>query len=88
MDLISPGSLSTGLWIWQLTMLTYLGFWVYALIDVLRSEFRGAHERSIWILLILFAPIIGTFLYLSTGRRARRRREFKPDFQNKNNSNS
>lgn len=83
MELISPGSFSTGLWIMQLSMLGYLGFWVYALIDVLRNEFRGAHERLMWVLIILFAPIIGTFLYLSMGRRSRKRRAFKPDFHSK-----
>ncbi|WP_297337338.1 PLDc N-terminal domain-containing protein [Algoriphagus sp.] len=83
MELISPSSFSTGLLIWQLAMLVYLGFWVYALLEVLRNEFRGAHERLMWILIILFAPIIGTFLYLSMGRRARKRRKFNPDFNSK-----
>ena len=83
MEIISPGSLSTGLWIWQLSMLVYLGFWIYALADVWRNEFRGTHERLMWILIILFAPIIGTFLYLSMRRRSRKRRDFKPDFNTK-----
>lgn len=77
MDLIVPGN---GLFLWQFVGLVYLGFWVYALIDCLSNEFRGPHQKLIWILLILFAQIIGTFLYLSMSRSTKMKRAFKPDF--------
>ncbi len=77
MDLIAPNNV---LLVVQLTSLVYLGFWVYALIDCVRNEFRGQHQKLIWVILILFAPVIGTFLYLSMGRRTRERRRFSPDF--------
>lgn len=72
MDLISP---SSGLIFWQLFGLIYLGFWIYALVDLVRSEFRNSHDKLIWLLLILFAPVIGTFLYLSMGKRSKRKFE-------------
>ncbi len=40
MDLIAP---SNGLIFWQLSGLIYFGFWIYALIDCLRSDFLGSH---------------------------------------------
>lgn len=77
MDLIAP---SNGLIFWQLTGLIYLGFWVYALIDCLRSDFRASHQQLIWIILIVFAPMVGIFLYLSMSRRTKEKRRFQPDF--------
>ena len=83
MDLIAP---SHGLIFWQLSALVYLGFWVYALVDCLRNDFRGPNQKLIWILLILFAQIIGTFLYLSMSRSTKVKRTFKPDFSKISNS--
>lgn len=80
MDLIIPGY---GLILWQLSGLIYLAFWVYALVDCVKSEFRGLNQKLIWLILILFAPIIGTFLYLSMNRRTKEKRRFQPDFNSK-----
>ncbi|MDP2041374.1 MAG: PLD nuclease N-terminal domain-containing protein [Algoriphagus sp.] len=77
MDLITPGH---GLLFWQLSGLFYLGFWVYALFDCVRNEFRGPNQKLIWIILLLFAPVIGTFLYLSMSRSSKEKRRFDPDF--------
>lgn len=44
MELITPES---GLLIWQLSGLFYLGFWAYALFDCVRNEFRGSHQKLI-----------------------------------------
>ena len=79
MDLVTHGY---GLLIWQLSGLVYIGFWVYALFDSLKSDFRGPNQKLIWIILILFAPMIDTFLYLSMSRRSKERRKFDPDFKN------
>jgi hypothetical protein len=38
-----------------------------ALIDILRSEFSG-NNKLIWILVVLFFPLIGTILYFLIGR--------------------
>jgi hypothetical protein len=77
MDLIAP---SNGLIFWQLTGLIYLGFWVYALIDCVKNEFRGPNQKLIWLILILFSPVIGTFLYLGMSKRTMEKRRFQPDF--------
>lgn len=74
----------TNLWIWQgISMMlgfSLFAFWVYALVDVLQSEFRFPHEKLIWVLIILVLPPIGTFLYLTNSRTSKKRRKFEPDF--------
>lgn len=78
MDLIVPGF---GLLIWQLSGLVYLGFWVYAILDCLKNDFQGPNQKLIW--LILFAPIVGIFLYLGMSRRKKEKTSFQPDFNKK-----
>lgn len=77
MDLIVPRN---GIILWQLSALLYLGFWVYAVIDMIRSDFKDSQTKLIWALLIVFVPIIGTFIYLSMNRRTKKGfRRFEPD---------
>ena len=88
MDLISPGN---GLVYWQtatfLVMVGYFSFWVYALIDLIRADFKEQHMQLIWALMILFVPVIGTFLYLSMNRRTKRGfRKFTPTFSSQQNT--
>lgn len=82
MDLIAP---SNELFAWQigsfLVMAGYFGFTIYALVDMIRSDFREHHMKLIWTMLILMVPVIGTFLYLSMSRRTKQNfRRFNPDF--------
>lgn len=78
MDLIIP---SNGLIFWQLVPVVYFGFWVYALIDCLRSDFRKPNQQLVWVTLIVFVPMVGTFLYLSMNRSTKEKRRFQPDFK-------
>lgn len=88
MDLISSGN---GLVYWQtatfLVMIGYFTFWVYALIDMVRTDFKEQHMKLIWALMILFVPVIGTFLYLSMNRRTKNHfRKFNPEFASNHTS--
>ena len=80
MDLVTPGY---GLLIWQLSGLLYLGFWAFALVDCLRNEFRGPNQKLIWLMLILFAPVIGIILYFSMSSATKEKRKFQPDLKQK-----
>ncbi|MBF0558856.1 MAG: PLDc_N domain-containing protein [Nitrospirae bacterium] len=42
--------------------------WIVGLIDILKSSFAGSN-KLIWILVVLFLPILGTILYWSIGRK-------------------
>jgi hypothetical protein len=44
--------------------------WFWALIDCLKSNFSGSN-KLIWILLIIFLPVLGPILYLLIGRGQR-----------------
>lgn len=45
--------------------------WIYALVDLFKSSFEGTH-KLIWVLVILFLPIIGSILYISIGRKQKK----------------
>lgn len=40
----------------------------FALVDVLRSDFKDGTTKLIWVILILFAPFLGPLLYFAIGR--------------------
>ncbi len=42
--------------------------WVIALVDILKSNFRN-DNKLIWILVVVFLPIIGAVLYFIIGRK-------------------
>ncbi len=41
---------------------------IIALIDILRSEFKG-NDKIIWVILVLFFNLIGTLLYFMIGTK-------------------
>lgn len=45
--------------------------WLWALIDVLRSDFKDGVTKVIWLIAIIFVPFLGAILYLLLGRRQR-----------------
>ncbi|MBW1294054.1 PLDc N-terminal domain-containing protein [Aquimarina litoralis] len=61
---------SIGLFIWQLIILLSIGLWIYCLIDILRNRFENNH-KLIWILVVIFIPLIGSIFYLFIGKKKR-----------------
>jgi len=51
----------------SLIMLAAFVFWIWALIDILRSEFTGSN-KLIWLLAVIMVPMIGMILYWFIGR--------------------
>jgi len=47
--------------------------WIIALIDILRSEFRG-NDKVVWVLVVIFFPFLGSILYFIIGRSGKIRR--------------
>lgn len=33
--------------------------WVSALIDILKSDFRGGSDKIVWLLVVVFLPLLG-----------------------------
>ena len=63
-------SFSFGLMIWQIILFVSFFFWLFCVIDVLRNSFNG-NDKLVWILVLLFVPILGPFLYFFIGRKKR-----------------
>jgi hypothetical protein len=43
--------------------------WLWALVDLLSSDFASSTNKLIWVAVILFLPILGAILYLLIGRK-------------------
>ena len=41
---------------------------LWALIDLLRSNFKNSTEKLVWAVVIIFVPVLGPLLYLLIGR--------------------
>ena len=41
---------------------------IIALVDIIKSEFKGSNDKLIWVLIVLFTCIIGAVLYYFIGR--------------------
>jgi hypothetical protein len=39
-----------------------------ALVDILRSNFSKAENKIIWVLIVIFLPLLGSILYFIMGR--------------------
>ena len=44
--------------------------YIYILIDILKHEFTG-YNKIIWILVLIFFPVLGAILYLVFGKSQR-----------------
>jgi heme/copper-type cytochrome/quinol oxidase subunit 2 len=54
-----------------LSLVTFVP-WLFALIDVLRSEFTE-NNKLIWLLTVVFVPVVGWLAYFTIGRSQKRR---------------
>jgi beta-lactamase regulating signal transducer with metallopeptidase domain len=68
MELLTP---SEGLIIWSVLPVASLVLMVIALMNVLRSDFKDSASKLIWVIVILFIPLVGSILYFSIGRKQR-----------------
>ncbi|MBT28515.1 MAG: transcriptional regulator [Thalassobius sp.] len=59
MDIISPGS---GLLIWPMLLACHVLLILVASFNLLKVKFTDAN-KLIWLVIILFAPIVGSILY-------------------------
>ncbi|MFD2248538.1 PLDc N-terminal domain-containing protein [Pontibacter ruber] len=60
-----------------LLILLFLGIptilWLWALIDLLNSDFEKGIDKLIWLVVIVFIPLLGALLYLLFGRKQKAR---------------
>jgi hypothetical protein len=53
-----------------LPLLSFFALWLIALVDVLRNEFTG-NNKIVWLLTVIFVPLIGAIAYFFIGRKQR-----------------
>lgn len=58
--------------LWTSLTLLCLAFWVTCLIDILKSDFAEINLKLIWILIVIFLPILGSILYFIIGRKQKK----------------
>lgn len=39
-----------------------------ALVDIIRSDFRDSNTKLIWVIIVIFVPVLGSLLYFILGR--------------------
>ncbi|MVM31830.1 hypothetical protein GO755_17410 [Spirosoma sp. HMF4905] len=44
---------------------------IIALVDIIRSEFKGTNDKLIWVIIVLFLNFLGALLYFFIGRNQR-----------------
>jgi len=65
---MESGFLDIGLIIATILFLSFLTFWILALIRIIKNDFPGENEKLIWALIVIFLPFIGTIIYFAVGR--------------------
>lgn len=48
-------------------------FWVMMLVDVIQRKFKDPNEKLIWILVIIFAHIVGALIYYFLVKRTHKK---------------
>ena len=56
--------------------------WFWAIIDISRSRFKNPNMNTIWLLAVLFFPVLGSILYFQLRKRfvTKEPRKFQPNF--------
>ncbi|UBM60531.1 PLD nuclease N-terminal domain-containing protein [Marinilongibacter aquaticus] len=53
----------------MISMLVPLALFIWALIDLVKAEFRQTSSKLVWFLVVLLIPFVGSILYLVIGRK-------------------
>lgn len=46
--------------------------WIWAIIDVIRSDFKDSTTKIIWIALLIFLPFLGAVIYPFVGKSTKK----------------
>ena len=46
-----------------------MGFFIYVLVDILKSELINSVNKIIWLIAVIFLPILGIVLYFFIGKK-------------------
>ncbi len=62
-----------------------IALWFWAIIDITRSRFKNRNMNTVWLLIILFFPVLGSIFYFQLRKNlvAKEPRKFLPNFNRK-----
>jgi hypothetical protein len=63
-----PGSFE---WLVILLGIAFVIYWIKCIVEIAGSQFNDDSNRILWLLLVIFAPLIGLLLYRLIGRKSR-----------------
>ncbi|MCM2358932.1 MAG: PLDc N-terminal domain-containing protein [Geobacteraceae bacterium] len=66
MGMMGVMALAAVFFFWLVAVAAFV-FWLWALIDLLRSEFTGSN-KIVWLLTVILLPLLGAVLYWFIGR--------------------
>jgi len=50
--------------------------WIWAIIDVIKSDFKDSTTKIIWIALLIFLPFLGAVIYPFLGKSTKQRKNY------------
>lgn len=56
-------------WTVLVLSLVALGLWIYAILDIVRGSLSGSGNKVLWLIVVIFFPILGALLYLLLGKK-------------------
>jgi uncharacterized membrane protein YhaH (DUF805 family) len=56
--------------------------WFWAIMDITRSRFKNRNMNTIWLLAVLFFPVLGSIFYFQLRKKfvTKEKRKFQPNF--------
>jgi Phospholipase_D-nuclease N-terminal len=64
-------SASIGIMLFSLLQLALFIFWIFMIIDVVKSEFRGENDKLIWLLVTILLGPLGALIYHFVGKKSK-----------------
>jgi nitric oxide reductase large subunit len=61
---VKGGHMSGYHFLWKLSILAFGIFWLVMLFNCLQRKFKTDVDKIAWILVLVFIPVVGAFLYL------------------------
>lgn len=65
-----PGGLEWLIILGVISIAFILPIWV--LIDIIRSQFNDPNNKTIWVIVVILLPFLGSILYLAIGKGQKR----------------
>ena len=52
-------------------VLVFFGFWIYTIVDIVKSKFQDDTTKIIWLLVVILLGFLGSIIYWIFGRSGR-----------------